>query len=260
MIKAILNYLKKPISLVVLNACLVIAAILGNMYFQVFCRPSTWSMVLIVICFGHCIFAPWTSRLNMFPILFGVLEGLSFFFLIYCMLFLEGMAFLGLFAIFFFGIGFLLLLPLILLFQMGFRNWHTHFRFINNKGFIATAILVAIAGSYIGYAYQRELENFKKFQDSNFAYLNDSFLTEKILGMHFLYHTRICLYDGWRPPVHEPVLVIGRWLNGGEDPLPVDLDKRVTLYQKMYPNKPVKLDCSCAKIGAVEYQKDRLWE
>ena len=31
-------------------------------------------------------------------------------------------------------------------------------------------------------------------------------MTERILGMHFRYHTRICIYDGWRPPLHDPAM------------------------------------------------------
>lgn len=40
-----------------------------------------------------------------------------------------------------------------------------------------------------------------------------SFITERMLGMHFKYHTELCLYDGWRPPLHDPLLVMASWLN-----------------------------------------------
>ena len=66
----------------------------------------------------------------------------------------------------------------------------------------------------------------------------------KILGMHFIYHTRFCEFDGWRPPKHEPIMVIGMWLNNRLDPLEVDLKTRLELYKKFFPDKKYKFDCS----------------
>jgi hypothetical protein len=90
-------------------------------------------------------------------------------------------------------------------------------------------------------------------------------MTEKILGMYFKYHTEICEYDGWRPPLHEPALVLGQWLNGREDPLSngcqnrFELSKRIQLYKKFFPDKKVKLDCSCAVSYSSLYHSDTLF-
>ena len=85
-------------------------------------------------------------------------------------------------------------------------------------------------------------------------------MTEKILGMHFIYHTRYCEFDGWRPPKHEPILIIGMWLNRRIDPLNVDLKTRLLLYKKFFPNNKYKFECSCAISHRQDYNNDNLWK
>jgi len=85
-------------------------------------------------------------------------------------------------------------------------------------------------------------------------------MTEKILGMHFIYHTRFCEFDGWRPPKHEPILVIGMWLNGREEPLKVDLKKRIELYKKFFPDNKYKFECSCGYMYSENYHNDEIWK
>ncbi|MBR3411856.1 MAG: hypothetical protein IKG81_04120 [Bacteroidales bacterium] len=73
-------------------------------------------------------------------------------------------------------------------------------------------------------------------------------MTERIAGVHFLYHTSYCLYDGWRPPLHDPAVVLGMRLNKGRDPLGgMELKDRVTLYRSMYPDCPVMAKCACCR-------------
>jgi hypothetical protein len=98
-----------------------------------------------------------------------------------------------------------------------------------------------------------------KFKESNYTQLEKSFMTEKILGMHFIYHTRFCEFDGWRPPKHEPIIVIGMWLNNRIDPLHVDLEKRLELYKKYFPDKNYKFECSCGIEYRQDYHNDKLW-
>lgn len=55
-------------------------------------------------------------------------------------------------------------------------------------------------------------KNYVVFKDKDIEKLSKQFesnyFTEMIIGMHFIYHTRMCYYDGWRPPFHEPLLNI----------------------------------------------------
>jgi hypothetical protein len=77
----------------------------------------------------------------------------------------------------------------------------------------------------------------------------DKYLTELILGAHWKYHTKICIYDGWRPPYHNPILgfaqpflYLGRHIN-----YELDLQERKELYKNIFPDKPIIFDCKCAK-------------
>lgn len=97
------------------------------------------------------------------------------------------------------------------------------------------------------------------FEKSNFKTLEKNFMTEKILGMHFIYHTRYCEFDGWRPPKHEPILVIGMWLNNRKDPLSLNLEKRLELYKKFFPNKTYKFECSCGYQYRADYHNSPFW-
>ena len=87
-------------------------------------------------------------------------------------------------------------------------------------------------------------------------------MTERILGMHFRYHTRICIFDGWRPPLHDPAMVIGMRLTGDNDPLEgMTLESRLLLYHEVYPSLPVKNHCACSLESAENgYFEDYLWK
>ena len=87
-------------------------------------------------------------------------------------------------------------------------------------------------------------------------------MTERILGMHFRYHTRICIYDGWRPPLHDPAMVMGMRLTGDKDPLEgMTLETRLQLYHEVFPSLPVKNHCACSKESKrYHYFDDYLWK
>ena len=81
-----------------------------------------------------------------------------------------------------------------------------------------------------------------------------NYISERFAGTHFRYHTRPDYYDGWRPPLHDPFLVISRWIYPGVDKSPfekprLDLFSRIELYKKMFPDQPVFPDCFCAPFN-----------
>lgn len=122
---------------------------------------------------------------------------------------------------------------------------------------ILSCILVVFL---ISKKYQNAQKSIEAFKESNYKNLEKNFMTEKILGMHFIYHTRIeMIYDGWRPPKHEPFLVIGMWLNGNKDPLPIDLKTRFHLFRKFFPKKTFKYSCSCGIMYSENYHQDKMW-
>jgi hypothetical protein len=82
---------------------------------------------------------------------------------------------------------------------------------------------------------------------------------ERILGMHFKYHTRELIgIDGWRPPLHDPAMVIGLWSLGRQDPLPLRLDERIALYRQVFPSRNPQADCVCA-LGDGEGYRGSAW-
>lgn len=77
----------------------------------------------------------------------------------------------------------------------------------------------------------------------------DKYLTELILGAHWKYHTKICLYDGWRPPFHDPVLGFAQQFlyTGKQFHNEMGLSERIDLYIKVFPENDIDFDCRCAK-------------
>lgn len=75
-----------------------------------------------------------------------------------------------------------------------------------------------------------------------------SYVAERMVGMHFRYHTRFEELDGWRPPLHDPFLDVCYRLRDFKDPLAKGSGEvnRVALYRLMFPSRPLKPDCVCA--------------
>jgi hypothetical protein len=50
---------------------------------------------------------------------------------------------------------------------------------------------------------------------------------------------------------------MGLWLNKRYDPLKIDLEKRIELYKKVFPENKIKFDCSCAISYSRTYHNDK---
>ena len=108
-------------------------------------------------------------------------------------------------------------------------------------------------------------------------------MTERMLGMHFKYHTSFCSFDGWRPPLHDPLIVVAAWLNFSfignpsaktfrktlvlgypASPFiamgPWQLKNRIAAYQLVFPGKPIQEACSCAEGYSSYYLNDPLFK
>ncbi|MCF8297767.1 MAG: hypothetical protein K9J13_09515 [Saprospiraceae bacterium] len=77
----------------------------------------------------------------------------------------------------------------------------------------------------------------------------DEYLTELILGAHWKYHTKFCLYDGWRPPFHDPILGFAQPILyfGKQFNYEISLHDRINLYKQVFPKNNVTFNCKCAK-------------
>ena len=208
-----------------------------------FCVFVPWAMILQIICFINIITFSWVERTRFWQVN-ALLCGISTGVYSYWVLFLE----LGV-VVFPVPIWFLFLLiwknvlhPV----RKAVRIWYFSGVTLCVAGAIVSALLFSDAA--------------KKVQKGEYDTKNP--MTERILGMHFRYHTRICPYDGWRPPLHDPAMVLGMRLTGDKDPLEgMTLERRLVLYHAVYPFNPVKADCACStssKFGG--YFEDDLWK
>ena len=258
MIKRFYQRFSKPVPLAMLNGILIATSILFNTYFQVFCIPTTWATVVLAICFTNTVLYPLFAHTQLAPFT-SFINGMGLFVYSYCILFLEQMNFIGLFLSLV-GIGLVTYIPHFLAVQIIWRNL---IKAPNktSKIFFLTAIALCTAAVFlIGNDYKKAIASIEEFKKSHYTKLQKNFMTEKILGMHFIYHTRFCEYDGWRPPKQEPIMVIGMWLNHRTDPLPVNLKTRLELYKKFFPQNKFKFDCSCGLQYSQDYHQDDLWK
>jgi hypothetical protein len=266
MIKRIITYMSNPRGLVNVNAILLLAVILGNSLLQAFCIPTFWASLLLVICFLNTIVYPCLNQNSLWYYFSNYISGISLGVFVYCTLFLEHINFYGLFAIFFFGLGLLTYVPLFFIIQLLYKHIIASKKVLTKVLFCLGLLSFLLAAYFFNYQYKQALVSIEKFKQSNFTELDKTFMTEKILGMYFKYHTEICEYDGWRPPLHEPALVIGQLFNGRNDPLSVssqnrfNLSERKKLYKKFFPDKKVKLNCSCAVNYSGFYHNDSLFK
>lgn len=228
----------------VVNLLLVVLSIWGNSQTNAgFCRPVLWAAVVQGISFVNIISFTWLERTrlsNLNALLCGISTGVYAY---WCL-------FLG---------GWVILMPVPLWFLL-LLLWRNVLHPIAKRvrgWYVAGLLLCVFFAVGCGVAYRASCNAYDRGQ-----VLDGNPMTERIAGMHFLYHTRICIYDGWRPPLHDPAMVLGMRLNGGKDPLcGMSLQDRVALYHSMYPDRPVKARCACCKESELNgYFTDTLWE
>ena len=85
-----------------------------------------------------------------------------------------------------------------------------------------------------------------------------NYMLEKAIGFALVYHTEICIYDGWRPPMHEPFLVVAQYFVDSGGSLGESLEAKIQLYKQLYPNVPVQKKCSCAVEESNRYFNDQI--
>lgn len=255
----LVRILKRPKVLSIINLLAILVIVIGNLQYQVFCKPINWSIPILILTFFSIISLPLIEKYKPLSSVTGMLCGISFFVILYCIAFAGWLNLFSIPLVFLMGTGFFLLIPQFFLIQVlwkcVFKPKYPEIK----KWFLIGGILPLLSIFTVIFKYNQSLTEIEKFKQSNYKELNKSYFTERILGAHFLYHTRICLYDGWRPPLHDPAFVIGLWSTNFYDPLDVSVSKQVELYRNIYPERKVKLECSCAKEYSMSYHNSELW-
>jgi hypothetical protein len=236
-----LNFLIEIFALFVLYRC--------SMDVTAFCYPTAWAAVVFIYCIGFYL-ATFFFDTAKTPIFTGLSFGLLFTTFTYLLLFIgEEIGW-------FISLG----LPLgLLVFHILSRTIVKSFRKtekITKYCFFVPLVLGFVIAFIAGQEFKKSATIIEQTPVEQYENLPNDFMTEHIVGMHFKYYTKTCVWDGWRPPVHEPLLVMGLWMNNMSDPLQLSLRERVELYIKLFPDKPYKMRCSC---GAV-YTDDELWD
>lgn len=228
----------------IVNAILIAVSILINITFNGgFCVFVPWAMILQIICFINIITFSWVERTRFWQVN-ALLCGISTGVYAYWVLFME------------WGVV-LFPVPIWFLFLLIWKNVVHPVRKVVRIWYLG-GIALCVAGAIVSALLFSDAA--KKVQNGEYDTKNP--MTERILGMHFRYHTRICPYDGWRPPLHDPAMVLGMRLTGDKDPLEgMTLESRVVLYHTVYPSHPVKADCACSTDSKWNgYFEDYLWE
>jgi hypothetical protein len=246
----------------IINLSHALLAYLGNLFspIQLFCQPVLWAAIVLVLFVSafiswHFIRNKWLQGIAM------TLQGTGFIACIYCILFIGADYSTAIPGILFFGLGLLAFVPVVFVLQLVYR-------FIKASKvlklcWLAGCIVPVVFAAYFARQYAEVCTAVDKTKPSTVkefaAILDNNYMSERIIGMHFRYHTQICMFDGWRPPLHDPFLVVAMWMNEGQDPLyelfhvpeerhysNMHLQERILLYRIMFPGRNPQADCVCS--------------
>lgn len=269
--------------LALVNVLLCAAAVWANAHHQVFCRPVLWATVALVLAFAPLVtYNLIRDRLGRGRKVVFFLFGIAACICLYCIVFLSYLSIWGLVSLVFipfqllrYGhLGTTMALPLaslpllfsiqllgIVLGRSATRSDRKHFGM--GAGICLVIALLMTFWFNLHYATIRAACN-----TGDTSAIPQNYMTERMLGMHFKYHLSFCPYDGWRPPLHDPAIVVAVWLTApfradmdyrGHTPWGYpycSLDDRIAAYKAVFPGRPVRMDCSCAKGYSKFYFKD----
>ncbi len=266
------------------NVLLCAVAVGANHQYQLFCQPVGWASVMLVITMLPVItYNLFRERITKGQGMVFFLFGIAACICVYCILFIGLMNVGVVFGMFMMPYLLVLYLPHFLLIQILFHRAQATAR-MHRRSFAAGVALCVLSAMFMGAWFRvehRAVEAAIADPERYSSEVKPSYMTERMLGMHFKYHMALNLFDGWRPPMHDPFIVTAVWLNypfmdassakyfrknllRGGGPFfhmgPWDLQARTTVYKRVFPEKSLRQECSCAKGYAKRYFNDPLWE
>lgn len=273
--------------LVLLNLLVGGGALVANHYFQFFCRPVAWAVVVLTLSFVPVMFfGLYSEHMPRIMGLASYLFGCAACICVYCILFIWEwnlfalpIAFVRPEAILAYGPHFFLAQILALVFSE-----HQLFHRAYFKAALYSGVVFVLSMAVWFNVNTRPVFHALRCGPEFASSITPSYMTERMLGMSWRYHLKFCAYDGWRPPLHDPALVSALWLNvivepilhlaGYEDPCQgaswqgfeftderqrYNLEKAIIVYRRVFPDRPIREDCSCAVEESVTYLNDPLW-
>ena len=232
---------------------------------QVFCRPVPYAAAMCIAFFLSILAFPFVNS-GWLKLLLSFLLGTGVPICAYCILFLgdprKNMAnYIGfIFEILLFGLGLLAFIPFYLLWHI--RKYYNSTPSAGKLLFMSGVFLPIVAlimYLFNLHAYQKLSEDIASKSanlDEYMARLPKNYFTERRLGLCWKYHTELeYVYDGWRPPLHDPFVVIGLWfypLLGSSKPFPFQFEYNadaIKYYHRKFPERPLVEKCPCSYSG-----------
>lgn len=252
-----------------------------NRDFQLFCIPVEWTKILLIVYSSYLIGS------SLFKKLFGeiinqIILGAGLFISVYIILF-------GSYEyLIWSAIQLIVIIPIYFLSRFLNKKYNTRFfdslNFYGATIFLPYVIIVwtfwqvldkklfhkfslailpmifLLIGFSLTFRMKRIISEINRAEDkvvkveSMLNNQTDKYLTELILGAHWKYHTEICLYDGWRPPFHDPILGFAKPFLYLRDQFnyEISLPERTDLYKKIFPENQINFDCKCAKYERLQ--------
>ncbi len=234
---------------------------------QVFCMPVMYAAVMCIAFFiAILIFpfvqAPWVKNVLYF------LLGMGVPICVYCILFLgfglNPLAIISSYLLFtleilLLGTGLLAFIPFYLLRHIYLYSKNADFRgkqFLKAGMYLPLIILAIYLISFRVFLNKAiNIQIATKTTDEFVDRLPNGYFSERILGLSWKYHTCLdYIYDGWRPPLHDPFLIISLWINptpffhnfNEPDLWPIYNNEAIKYYHRKFPGRPLKESCPCS--------------
>lgn len=248
-----------------ITAIYTIAALIVNFYMlQVMCMPVWWAGVFIGLLLIAIHLYPYLNNIILRSIT-AFLLGVGIFISIYSILFLADpwANFLGYIAyiigILAMGLG---LLPFLFVYYLyHIYRYYKEGIIIIKRTMIAGLLVPVVATSIYLVPFKRELQQFEQacsipdtvpryvINNKDMQYpelIEPNIYTEQFIGIGMKYHTKLeFTVDGWRPPMHDPLLNIGLWLYS-DTYYPVPKLNRIKYYKLFFPERSYKFNCPCS--------------
>jgi hypothetical protein len=262
----------------IMNAAIIASLALYNWNHQLFCRPVPWASALLLPFCVAMVVLPLLIGRSRWAIAFLPLAGLGWFCATYLLLF-AGTPYLTLLLLFSLPLGLILWLtwhlpkkgkrnvwsalsfyawvllsPLLLLVQLVLMvralptRWQRAVMTLPSAALAAGCFVIALQMWNVAQKIQT-----CAFDESKLPAVlhtrKEKEYAELILGAHWKYHTELCLYDGWRPPYHDPRVVVSKWLlyPSARFGPSLELEQQKVLYKTLFPDKETHFSCNCAK-------------
>jgi hypothetical protein len=242
-------------------------ALYANFFmFQVFCVPVAWAAWYCVVFILALMYYPFI-KCRFVRCFAAFVLGAGVLPCIYCIVFLSDpwayfTGYIGLTLwVLFAGIGLLAYLPMYLLVPVliYFRQESRLYRICMLLGIFVPLIPLIM---YLK-SFDAELTKFNTMCDgkelTTYVALPNNQYVEQFLGIGYKYHTRLeYIYDGWRPPIHDPFLNIGLWIYSDTFYPCKDL-KRRKYYKLIFPERKLQMNCPCSYMNDGMTYFDEKW-